>query len=406
MFRSLLIAAFACGPGLASGPDPATLVVGKEDLARAKSLIGLLGDPLFAVREKAQRELAGMGRKALQPLADSAMENPDPEVRLRCRKLIPAARADDFQARVETFLADTEGKYKHRLPGLDIFFDATGKNETARKVYIDILNNEENRRFLSEAEGDTAVLATVVQNRSQQLYYRQYPRAVAGQPVTPSTPPDFKDVLTILLVDTRVPPEKQVRRTGIGSPSYLLNNTNFRPTVQGNTPEAELCRKVVAKWLDTRVESYDLYYGMTFLTNANQKEESIRAAKRLLASKTAIAFHRGYAMSTLARFADKEAVPDLLPVLTDETLCTTRFVNANERYPILMKDVALAALVAVTGQKHTDYEFDPQGGGTGVVLNYSSYWFKSDEDRAKGFEKWKAWVKANPKAVEVRSEKK
>ncbi len=35
----------------------------------------------------------------------------------RCNALLPKANAEEFQARLDTFLADTEGKYEHSLPG-------------------------------------------------------------------------------------------------------------------------------------------------------------------------------------------------------------------------------------------------------------------------------------------------
>jgi hypothetical protein len=71
-----------------------------------------------------------------------------------------------------------------------------------------------------------------------------------------------------------------------------------------------------------------------------------------------------------------------------------------------MKDVALATLVSLTAQKQTDYHFDPQGSPNGAVVNYASHWFKTEEDRKKGFEKWAKWAKANPKQLEVKKPKK
>jgi hypothetical protein len=399
----------ASGPALGSSPDPQSLAIGKDDLARAAKLVGQLGDPRFAAREKAQRELEDMGRKALAPLASAAADSPDPEVRLRCRKLIPHARADDFQARVDTFLADTEGKFKHDLPGLDVFFDATGKNESTRKLYLELLGREENRKLLADAETDPSGLPTVVQNRAMTLYYRQYPRAVAGQPFIPGSPPDYRDVITLLLVDAKVPADKQNRRAGVGSPSYQLNNASFRTSLQGSGPEAELSRKVVGHWLDSRVEGYDLYMGMTVLLNTNLKDEAMRAAKKLLASHNAPGSYRGMAMTTLARTVGNDAIPSLLPYLTDETVCVTTMMpganGAAVRIDIQTRDVALASLLSVTGQKVAEYGFTSRGGNV-AVLNYSTQYFETDEARKKGLEKWAAWAKANPKAVEVKTEKK
>ncbi len=410
VFRPVVFAFFVAGPALGFSADPVSLVVAKDDLTKAKGLVAQLGDPRFTVRENAQRDLATMGRKALQSLVSGAADSPDPEVRLRCRKLIPAAREEDFQARVDSFLADVDGKYKHNLPGLDLFFDTTGKSKEARQLFIDLLKQDDNRRLISLAEGDPTQLATAVQNRAQDLYNRQYNRTVMPNgvmvQVAESNKPKTLDVVTLLIADTRVTGEHMGRRQVISNPAYSMQIVQeFRTAAMGTGPTAELIRKVIGRWLDTRVDPLDLYYGMNFLSNANQKEEALRAAEKLLAAKAGASTYKGMAISTLARFKGKDSIPQILPYLKDETLCTTRFVNANERYPILMKDIALAALVSLTEQKLADYEFDPQGHGGGPVVSYANQWFKSDEDRDKGFEKWAKWTKANPKLLEVKKEK-
>jgi hypothetical protein len=392
-------------------------VVGKDDLARATKLVGQLGDPLFASREKAQRELMDMGRKALAPLATGAAESADPEVRLRCRKLIPAARADDFQARVDTFLADTEGKYKHDLPGLDLFFTTAGRNDTARKLYLDILKSEENRRVLADVEGDKGVLATVVANRAFELYNRQYQRqhlavgfngqVITTTGVTTGNKPTTLDVLTLLIVDTKSAPDKTQRRSITYSPAYTMQIVqDFRTEAMGNTPTAEVIRTVVGHWLDTKTEAQDLYYGMNFLANSNQKEQAIRAATKLLDLKGAApSSYRGMAISTLARLGGADTVGLLLPYLKDESVCI-RFQPAPNVgiLDVQTRDVALAAVVHATGQKLADYGFQTRGATP--TISYSSQWFDTDEARTQGLKKWAEWAKANPKALEVKSEKK
>jgi hypothetical protein len=418
VFRYFLPLVLLSGSALGSNPNPQSLIVGKDDLARATRLVGQLGDPVFAAREKAQRELADMGRKALTPLASGAAESPDPEVRLRCRKLIPDARADDFQARIDTFLADTEGKYKHDLPGLDLFFGTAGRNDTARKLFLDLLKSEENRRLLALAEGDKSVLATAVANRAYELYNRQYQRTVVvaangAQMITttsaPTTRPTTLDVLTLLIVDTRTIPDKTPRRSVTYSPAYSMQIVqDFRTEAMGNTPTGDVIRTVIGRWLDNRTDPQDLYYGMNFLINANQKEQAVRAAKKLLDLKSATGSYRGMAMTTLARTLGKDAVPHLLPYLSDDSLCVTmRFAAANggiNSAEIQVRDVALASVISATEQKVTDYEFTSRGAGN--VISYSTQYFESDEARKKGFKKWAEWAKANPKAVEVKSEKK
>src|SRR4051812_5212558 len=104
-------------PAFASSPDPKRLAVPPEEMIKAQELVRQLASDEFTVREAAQERLAKMGRLAKPVLSSAIATNPDPEVRSRCRELLPKAAAEDLKARLETFLADTEGKYEHDLPG-------------------------------------------------------------------------------------------------------------------------------------------------------------------------------------------------------------------------------------------------------------------------------------------------
>jgi hypothetical protein len=114
-------------------------------------------------------------------------------------------------------------------------------------------------------------------------------------------------------------------------------------------------------------------------------------------------------MTTVARVGGAEAVGLLLPYLSDESVCIrTQMAPNSGIIDIQTRDVALASLLVATEQKVADYGYQSRGlpAGVNVAINYSSQWFESDDDRKKGFEKWAAWAKANPKAVEVKAEKK
>src|SRR5262249_4433669 len=140
------------------------------------------------------------------------------------------------------------------------------------------------------------------------------------------------------------------------------------------------------------------------------KEQAVRAARKMLDLKATPSSYRGMAMTTLARTVGKDAVPLLLPYLTDESVCITTMMpgpngGVANRIDIQTRDVALASLISTTEQKVTDYGFTSRG-GNGAVISYSTQYFESDEARKKGFQKWAEWAKANPKAVEVKAEKK
>src|SRR5579884_168356 len=118
---ALLVGAAAAGPLAAASPNPKDLAVPADQVSRAQGLVRKLASDAFWEREEAQEELAKMGRLAKPVLARAAVADPDPEVRCRCRLLLPRAAAEDLRVRVETFLADTQGKFEHDLPGWNQF---------------------------------------------------------------------------------------------------------------------------------------------------------------------------------------------------------------------------------------------------------------------------------------------
>jgi hypothetical protein len=125
-----LILASAAG---ADSPDPAKLAIPAEVRSRAETLVRQLGSQAFRDRDTATRELFRMGRLALPALYD-AREDADPEVRMRAERLLPRAEAEDLRARVDTFLADAEGKFTHDLPGWHRFKALAGKDQLVRGI--------------------------------------------------------------------------------------------------------------------------------------------------------------------------------------------------------------------------------------------------------------------------------
>src|SRR5262249_51649219 len=80
----------ASAPALANNPltDP--------EAAKARQLVRQLGDANFRTREQASQELVRMG-SAVEPILREGLEYPDPEVRFRCRHILPMAMSYDLE---------------------------------------------------------------------------------------------------------------------------------------------------------------------------------------------------------------------------------------------------------------------------------------------------------------------
>ena len=135
-FRAVLVACAAAvaAPAFGASPDPKDLGVSPVDLSKARELVRRLGSEVYREREEVQADLAKMGRLARQAVAEGAATDADPEVRLRCARLLPKANSDDLKARIDTFLADADGKYEHSLPGWNQFRKTVGSDKDRKSV--------------------------------------------------------------------------------------------------------------------------------------------------------------------------------------------------------------------------------------------------------------------------------
>src|SRR6266540_3526354 len=131
-------------PASAVSPDPKDLAIPPVEMSRARELVRQLASEVFKEREQAQDELAKMGRLARPALSEALASDPSPEIRARTARLLPRAEAADLQARIDTFLADTEAKYQHDLPGWSIFRKEVATKETEkekRELYVEAIKS-------------------------------------------------------------------------------------------------------------------------------------------------------------------------------------------------------------------------------------------------------------------------
>jgi len=119
------------------------------------ALVRQLGDPSYAKRCEAAARLAKCGMGARKPLL-MGLENPDPEIRRSCRRLMADALEADFRSRLEALMADTEGKQEHDLPCWSRFRDVYGTDPAARKLFVEMQQVEPALMEAAEAADELA----------------------------------------------------------------------------------------------------------------------------------------------------------------------------------------------------------------------------------------------------------
>lgn len=402
---TLAMLTFAAFPDVS--PDPASLKISADDTRKAESLIPSLGADRFAIREAADRDLKAMGRRALPVLSRTTKTTRDPEIRVRSERLLARAAIDDFNARLATFLADTEGKYEHKLPGWSQFREATGNATDARDLFAEMMRSEPNRDLVAGLALSKEELVRRVLARRQELYAKMMPAAMIGpngqRVVSERYEPTTVDAVTMLFADVVTGDKDGARMVGARAmTTYLLLSRSYlmRNGLASST-ESSALRQLFTKWVDTRESPMSLYQAMNSATQMDMKDVAIKTAKKLLKVEVGVTpMYRGYAITTLGKVGGKDELPTIVNYLADETIVLPGNANVN-REEIQLRDVALATALLLTERQPSEFGFF--GNGT-TELNiatffYSSCRFPDAAEREKAFARW---AELEPKLVPVK----
>lgn len=396
----LIVGSVSAGSMLAASPDPKDLAIPPEELSRARELVKKLGSEVYRDREEAHAELTRMGRLARPVLLEAVTNDPDPEVRYRCSRLLPKAGADDLKARLDTFLADTESKYEHDLPGLKLFRKHLGGDKPARDLFVEMVKSPYNLELLQALDKNPTEAGRAIADRRATLWANMQARNIGGVIKQPQalTLPD----IACLLFAEMVTPSKEIPRGGpvanITGVQFIQQQASMAAINNADAPHAAPFRKIIGLWLETRDDVNDLN-NLSYIAGQLLRgfKESVPVLRKVVTTDGVYGYNKGQALMYLMQQRPKEELPFLKSLLTNDTLVTTVWFGGNGNQPIqhqcLLRDVALAMLITHTGQKMTDYgySFPP-----GVVLNqqnigYGNYAFESETKRAAAMIKFGFW---------------
>ena len=408
-FRVAVAVGLCAVPAFASSPDPKDLAIPPAEASRARTLVQKLGSDLFRERENAHAELVKMGRLARPVLTDAAFSDPDPEVRARASRLLPKATADDLKARLDTFLADADGRFEHNLPGWEPFRKATGGDKAARDLFVEAVKVPANMEMLAALDKPPETAGRAVADRRFTLYtvlsrrFQGLPSTGPGQTVT------IPDVTALLVAETVVEsrhiPAGQFRF--LGAYYFLQQAPASGALVTGSTVgHAEPFRKLVAAWLETRTDPTELS-NLAYLASNQLRgfKEAVPLLRRIVASDAVQGWARGTAVTALVREKGKEEIPTLKGMLKNENMLVSVWLGnnagGNNNAQLQVRDLALANLLTLHEQDLKAFGFEfPQGTAQALTATaFGSYAFPTDDARKKAFEKWAEFEK-NPKPPE------
>lgn len=422
---AVLAVGLAAVPVSAASPDPKDLVVPAGELSKARELVHKLGSEAFQEREKATDDLAKMGRLAKVALAEALTTDPNPEVRSRTARLLPRAEAADLQARIDTFLADTDAKFKHDMPGWSVFRKEVGgtdaaADKAARELYVEAIKETANLDLLTALGGSAEAAGRAIADRRIGLFLEQNPGAFGRgfAPAMPTKPrqPTLADIAVLLLAETVVPGKDIPRNAQFGhiTAAQFIQQAPSMNAVNNpdGTTHGRAYRQLFVKWLDTRTTPEDLQVLPYMAANFRTVKEFGPLLRRIVTTEGVMGYSKGQALVYLAQRNGKEEEPFLKAQLKNDTAVNPVFLGVNPMGGQLqatcqIRDMALALLVTQAGQSIKDYHFTTAPGNipNPVQNPYPTYAFMADEDRAKAFKKW-AEFEAKKKAEPKKDEKK
>ncbi|MCS7021001.1 MAG: hypothetical protein NZ703_01815 [Gemmataceae bacterium] len=397
------------GWGQSAPLDPKDLAVPPEVMSKARLLVQRLGSDSYREREEAQAELARMGRLARPALLEAIDQHPNAEVRFRAQLLLPQASAEDLKARLDAFLADSEARYEHALPGLARFRKLVGTDVKARNLFAEFVKSPHNLELLAAVEQGEGAAGRAIADRRYLLFAQ-----LQGQRILPNgaivhepRPIAFADIACLLFAEAVVParfiPSTPVFNHVSGT-LFLQQPASVSVLHNSSAPHAEAYRRLVGIWLASRDDPNDWNNLVHLLSPGGILHgfpQALPLLRRIATSPNSPGWSKAQALVGLIRRNGQAEVPLLLSLLQDDTSITqVWFGNPNQpnqppvQYDLRVRDFALATLLYLTKQNLTDYGFRFPPGQTAVPnqLSYGNYAFDSEESRQAALVKFGFWM--------------
>ena len=375
----------------------------------ANELVRKLGAPEFLEREAASRELAKFGLKVRKAI-EEGRKNPDPEIRYRCELLYKKICILELKRRVEMYAADQEGRIENTLPLGATFEKICGKDENARKYFVELCNNH--LPLLDYA----ANYPTIMGETFIELIC-EIEKSGKGA-LSPET--EFAALL-LIAADERIGPsivDANSKQLKGGDRNYqrfigLLWTPKYE-AVMRDANNGRYFRKLLFAWAKRLPEPLAMSSFLFFIRDMINKQvmnlQSDSDALEFLmdlavsTSERGLPYHKGEAMSMVAvasiskneriAYFEEKLFRDettLVPVVGFDLDGSTKI-----RVETRACDYALAVCVKLSGQSFKEYGFDILGAQSEMFENWMHAGFTRDETRRAAFKKYQEWRKANP----------
>jgi len=367
----------AC-PVLSAAPTP-------DDVDR---WIIQLSDDDYQLRKAAADQLVEAGEIARAALVKVAA-GPDPEPRFTARRLITLIDDSAFNRRLAEFAADVDGQRGASLPGWKEFSQFVGRDAAARELFVEMQRSEPAllaRTFDSAAAGHDL-------NWDEQIH-RLLRARIFNQPGQLAIPAGSSATLLFLgsLPNANL---------SDGAAAGLRQLTQIPPISESLADQRvnNALRRLVCAWVVHCPNRSNMILQQRLdAMFQHSLAECLPLALAMLEPKpeylAITPTQQMMAILAVGKFGSEENIAALEPFLEDARECLPRQpINGpgSQVAAVQMRDVALAALLRLTGQEPVAYGFLHTRPHPQMLFDVTSLAMENDERRAAALEQWRAW---------------
>lgn len=349
--------------------------------------VSQLGDDDYQVRKSAADRLVKAGEAARAPLAELA-EGPDPETRFAARRLVTLIDESAFNQRLAEFAADVDGRRGITLPGWESFSQFVGSDAPSRELFVE----------MQRAESPLLQQVFATPDKRHEINWEEQInrllRARITQPGQVTIPAGSSATLLFLgsLPDTNL---------SDGAAAGLRQLTQIPPLTEAlSTKRADnALRRLVCAWVVHCPNRSNIILQQRLdAMFQHSLSECLPLAIALLEPKpeflAVLPTQQMLAILAVGKFGSEENIATLEPYLDDTRECLPRQqINGpgSELASVQMRDVALAALLRLTGQEPVAYGFLHARPHPQMLFDVTSLTMENDERRGAALGQWRAW---------------
>jgi hypothetical protein len=366
------------------GRSPATI-----DPALIARFVDDLRSPTYRVRESASRALIEIGLPAV-PALKLVLNSDGMEQRVRAGRLVHLIEIDAFTRRTREFVETGILPMDLRFPGWEKFHLEIGDDRPAREIYAGMVAAEP--ELMWQLDHSPLELSRLVEERCTDLVLID--QLIAPSSGTNTANPSVGTACALLFAASI----GEVRTNYYTS--SCLNNLilmNDLATLLGdNSPQREPLRRLIGLW----IRSCKVASPMQRLSLAARFDlpEGLDAALEMIHSRIG-GRQMQYAIFYVAKSGGVDQIALLEELLKDETELDSRRYGDNIVYSTRVQDVALVAILHLTGQSPADYGFDKLRENSQFLYQPDSAGFESDDARREALRSWWRWRADNLREV-------